>query len=70
MYIYDITFAPFCCNSCTCMHHISIDDIHYHCQHHHVVHGEGLGNPPSLAWSGRSGRPTTDVAAWLTEESP
>ena len=43
-----------------------------------------LGNPPfkitrvfgdtprwlPLAWSGRSGRPTTDVAAWLTEESP
>ena len=26
------------------MHHISIDDIHYHCQHHHVVHGEGLVN--------------------------
>ena len=52
------------------MHHISIDDIYYHCQHHHVVHGEWLGNPPSLSWSGRSGRPTTDVAAWLTEESP
>ncbi len=45
LYLFIIVYIYICLLLILYKYHISINDIHYHCQHHHIVHGEGLGNP-------------------------